>query len=118
MLRAAQADADKPIARPACAVAFQNTVELSRGSSRFVAAAPQRLTAERFVEFGASGALLDAANGLAQRVDFAFRVELGIACGIVIILQRFGDPAVAHADHVAGRKVHQPGVTALSQKLE
>ncbi len=58
------------------------------------------------------------ANGLAQRIHFAFRIKLWIARRVVIVSQRFHDPAVAHADHVAGRKVHQPGMTALSQEFE
>src|SRR6266478_6540698 len=36
----------------------------------------------------------------------------------LIVLQLFGDAAVAHADNVAGRKMHQAGVIALSQKVE
>src|SRR5216683_8207541 len=118
MLRAAQADAHKPVARPARSIAFQNTVELSRGRESFIAAASQGLAAKRPVEFRTFGAFFDAANGLAQRIDFALGVELGIVGGIVIVLQLFGDTAVTHADNVAGRKMHEPGVTALSQKVE
>src|SRR5205814_7400404 len=65
-----------------------------------------------------SGAFFDAANGLAQRIDFSCGVELRVTGGIVIVLQFFGNTAVAHADNVAGRKMHQPGVIALSQKVE
>src|SRR5260370_12960374 len=61
MLRAAQADAYEPVARPARSIAFQNTVELCRRRGSFIAASPQRLAANRLVEFGACGALFDAA---------------------------------------------------------
>ncbi len=73
---------------------------------------------KRPVEFRTLGAFFDAANRLAQRIDFSFGIELGIVGRIVIIPQLFGDPAVAHADNVAGRKMHQPGVIALSEKTE
>src|SRR6266436_9367547 len=43
MLRPAQADTREPIPGPACAIAFQNAVELSGGRCRFVAAASKRL---------------------------------------------------------------------------
>jgi len=62
-----------------------------------------------------SRAFFDAANRLAQRIDFSFGVELGIVGGIVII-RSSSVTRPSHSDNVAGRKMHQPGVIALSEK--
>jgi len=53
-----------------------------------------------------------------RRIYFAFRVELGVVGRIVIVVQFLGDPSIAHADHIAGGKMHQPGVAALPQKVK
>src|SRR5712692_11407520 len=118
VLSATQANASKPVPGPARAIALQNPVEFSGRRCRFVAAASERLAAKRLIEFGTFGAFFDAANRFAQRLDFALGLEFRIAGRIVIVLQLFGNPAVAHADNIAGGEMHQPGVLALSQKVK
>src|SRR5260370_17012868 len=58
MLCPAQADAHKPVAGPACAIALQHAVELSGGRGSFIAAASQRLAAKSPLEFPPLGAFL------------------------------------------------------------
>src|SRR5712692_8253317 len=118
VLSATQANASKPVPGPARAIALQNPVEFSGRRCRFVAAASERLAAKRLIEFGAFGAPLHIANCFAQRLHFALGIKFGIPSRIVVFLQLFGDPVVAHPDNVARGKVHQPGVLALSQEVE
>ena len=118
MLRATQADTHETVARPARSIAFQNTVKLRSRSGSFVATAAQRLATKGLVQFRAFCAFFDAANGFAERLDFALGIELGIAGGIVIVVQLLGDATVAHANHVASGKMHQPGVMAFAEKVE
>ena len=118
MLGATHTHAHEPIARPASSIAFQNTVKLRGRSGSFIATSSQRLTTKGLVELGALGTFFDAANGFTQRRDFALGVELGIAGRVIIVVQLFGNAAVAHANNVASRKMHQAGVMALAEKIE
>src|SRR6266481_6815122 len=95
MLGAAHANANKPVARPARPVTFQNAVEFRGGRGSNVAAASKGLSAKRLRELRAFGAGLDAADGFAEGSHFALRVKIRTVRRVVVSLQLFGDAAVA-----------------------
>src|SRR5439155_25696638 len=103
------------VARPARSIAIQNTVKPRTRSGSCVATAAERLATKGLVQFRAFCAFFDAANGFAERLDFALGSELGIAGGSVIVVQVLGDASVAHANHVASGKMDQPGRMAFAE---
>jgi hypothetical protein len=118
MLRALHAGADQAVANPAGAIALGDGVQFAGSDFRRIAGAAEGLAAQGLREFRALGALFDALHHFAERGNFFFCVEIGMAARIVVGAKLFVDAAIAHADDVAGGEMHQAGVVALAEKIE
>jgi hypothetical protein len=94
-----------------------NAVEFAGSDASFIYAAAKRLAAQGTLEFRAFRALFDAKYHFAQRRNFTLRVKVPDTGRIVVFGQFLGDTAIAHANDIASRQMHERGVFGRANKV-